>query len=245
MPQTDAEKAMMATIKAMRKAGTIKYQKILDGEIKVKDKPKDFVKFRDNNALDKMSDISRLEKDLQRQQDQDELLFTTTNTMTGLGHNERLDPSLHEILEQNKARELLKALHTDKNGRIAITDIGLREKILHHPSNVEVRTIGSNKVALVAKSSGHDNFRILGNYAPTSGELMTNHFKTLHGDKYTKKGELPMNPYVSKGYENEPMEIPETIEEQAEEYNAKIAEERKSKQRIWKKKSREKQINNS
>ena len=75
MPQTDAEKAMMATIKAMRKAGTIKYQKILDGEIKVKDKPKDFVKFRDNKVIDKMSDISRLEKDLQREQDQDELRY--------------------------------------------------------------------------------------------------------------------------------------------------------------------------
>jgi hypothetical protein len=244
LPQTDAEKAMMATINAMRKAGTIKYQKILDGEIKVKDKPKQLVKFRDNKVIDKMIEISRLEKDLQRQQDQDELLFTTTNTLTGLGHNERLHPLLKETLEQNNARELLKALHTDKNGRIAITDIGLREKILHHPSNVEVRTIGSNKVALVAKSSGHDNFRILGNYAPTSGELMTDHFKTLHGDKYTKKGELPMNPYVSKGYENEPIEFPETIEDDIEERKKlkKIKENYQSKLRM--RKSR-KQINNS
>ena len=97
----------MATIKAMRKAGKI------DGEIKVKDKPKQLVKFRDDNALDKMSDISRLEKDLQRTQDENELRFRSDNPynyeklkksqLTGTGIYEPNDPNLiDKILDGEK-----------------------------------------------------------------------------------------------------------------------------------------------
>ena len=260
MPQTDAEKAMMATIKAMRKAGKI------EGEIKVKDKPKQLVKFRDNKAIDKMIEISRLEKDLQRRQNQDALDYRSNTiaerqnllkrkmaSQTGTGiyeekitdpnfidkildgekyetemvekmtpipdvnlnpiplkskfdifnvePSEKLDPLLKEAMEQNKAKELLKRHFTDENGRIAITDLNLQEKILHHPDDVEVKNIGSNKVALVGKSSGHEYFRILPNFAPGTGEPLTQHYATLHGDKYAE----------------EPMEFEETIEDQIEE----------------------------
>jgi len=248
LPQTDAEKAMM---RAMRIAGKI-------GEIKVKDKPKQLVKFRDNNALDKMSDISRLEKDLQRTQDENELSIRSDNPynyeklkksqLTGTGiyepidpnlidkildgekpimvekqtpipdvnlnpiplkskfdifnpPNHPIDPLLKEAMEQNKARELLKRHFTDENGRIAITDLNLQEKILHHPDDVEVKNIGSNKVALVGKSSGHEYFRILPNFAPGTGEPLTQHYATLHGDKYA----------------SEPMELASTIEDGIEE----------------------------
>ena len=139
------------------------------------------------------------------------------------------DKSIQNQLNVNKSKELLKRLHTDENGRIAITDLNLQEKILHHPDNVEVRKIGTNKVALVGKSSGHDYFRILGNFSPGTGIPLAEHIKKVHGEDYQR----------------EPMEFTSTIEDQIEEKKEMNERERKNKLREYKRKSRERQNNNS
>ena len=54
-------------MRAMRIAGKV------GGEIKVKDNPKKLEKLRMKNTGMNLSELSRLENDLQRQQDQDEL----------------------------------------------------------------------------------------------------------------------------------------------------------------------------
>ena len=285
LPQTDKEKAMM---RAMRIAGKV------GGEIKVKDNPKKLEKLRMKNTGMNLSELSKLENDLQRKQDENEISFTSNNPynyeklkqsqLTGTGiyepndpnlidklldgekpimiekqtpipdknlnpipmkskfdifnvePNERLDPLLKEAMEQNKSKELLKRLHTDENGRIAITDIGLREKILHHPDDVEVKTIGSNKVALVGKSSGHNNYRILGNFSPGTGIPLAEHIKKVHGEDYQR----------------EPTEFVSSIEDQNEEKNELKDIEKREKIRklnnqakLRMRKIRERQDNNS
>ena len=262
-------------MRAMRIAGKV------GGEIKVKDNPKKLEKLRMKNTGMNLSELSRLENDLQRQQDQDELslsgqqrLNKLTQRGTGIYKpddqniidkildgqqinkkemettmpDKNLDPitakqmakkfdiyktqtdkSIQNQLNVNKSKELLKRLHTDENGRIAITDLNLQEKILHHPDNVEVRKIGTNKVALVGKSSGHDYFRILGNFSPGTGIPLAEHIKKVHGEDYQR----------------EPMEFTSTIEDQIEEKKEMNERERKNKLREYKRKSRERQNNNS
>ena len=285
LPQTDKEKAMM---RAMRIAGKV------GGEIKVKDSARKLEKLRMKNTGMNLSELSKLENDLQRTQDENEISFTSNNPynyeklkqsqLTGTGiyepndpnlidkildgekpimvekqtpipdenlnpiplkskfdifnvePNERLDPLLKEAMEQNKSKELLKRLHTDENGRIAITDIGLREKILHHPDDVEVKKIGTNKVALVGKSSGHDYFRILGNFSPGTGIPLAEHIKKVHGEDYQR----------------EPTEFVSSIEDQNEEKNELKDIEKREKIRklnnqakLRMRKIRERQNNNS
>lgn len=245
LPQTPQDKAMM---RAMRIAG-----KVGGEEIKVKDNPKKLEKLRMKNTGMNLSELSRLENDLQRQQDQDELslsgqqrLNKLTQRGTGIYKpddqniidkvldgqqinkkemettmpDKNLDPitakqmakkfdiyktqtdkSIQNQLNVNKSKELLKRLHTDENGRIAITDLNLQEKILHHPDDVEVKKIGTNKVALVGKSSGHDYFRILGNFSPGTGIPLAEHIKKVHGEDYQR----------------EPMEFASSIEDEIEE----------------------------
>ena len=284
MPQTDKEKAMM---RAMRIAGKV------GGEIKVKDSARKLEKLRMKNTGMNLSELSKLENDLQRKQDENEISFTSNNPynyeklkqsqLTGTGIYEpndpnlidkildgekpimvekqtpipdenlnpiplkskfdifnptdnKIDPLLKEAMEQNKSKELLKRLHTDENGRIAITDIGLREKILHHPDDVEVKTIGSNKVALVGKSSGHNNYRILGNFSPGTGIPLAEHIKKVHGEDYQR----------------EPTEFVSSIEDQNEEKNELKDIEKREKIRklnnqakLRMRKIRERQNNNS
>ena len=266
----------------MRIAGNI------NGEIKVKDSARKLEKLRMKNTGMNLSELSRLENDLQRQQDQDELslsgqqrLNKLTQRGTGIYKpddqniidkildgqqinkkemettmpDKNLDPitakqmakkfdiyktqtdkEIQNQLNVNKSKELLKRLHTDENGRIAITDIGLREKILHHPDNVEVKTIGSNKVALVGKSSGHNNYRILGNFSPGTGIPLAEHIKKVHGEDY----------------EPEPMEFASSIEDEIEEKNELKDIEKREKIRklnnqakLRMRKIRERQNNNS
>ncbi len=231
-------------MRAMRIAGKV------DSEIKVRDKPQHLEKLRVKTQGERLSELSKLEDDLKRQQDQDELYFRGRNdlnklNLTGTGiyeekitdpnlidkildrekydsvmvekqtpipdvnlnpitakqmaekfdfykpllpkPTERLEPEIKRTLDEGRTKELLKRLHTDENGKIAITDIGLRETILHDPDNVEIKKIGSNKVALVGKSSGNDNFRIMGNFAPGTGIPLGEHFKTIHGNKYQRE----------------------------------------------------------
>lgn len=284
MPQTPQDKAKM---RAMRIAGKI------DGEIKVKDSARKLEKLRMKNTGMNLSELSKLENDLQRTQDENEISFTSNNPynyeklkqsqLTGTGIYEpndpnlidkildgekpimvekqtpipdenlnpiplkskfdifnptdnKIDPLLKEAMEQNKSKELLKRLHTDENGRIAITDIGLREKILHHPDDVEVKTIGSNKVALVGKSSGHNNYRILGNFSPGTGIPLAEHIKKVHGEDYQR----------------EPTEFVSSIEDQNEEKNELKDIEKREKIRklnnqakLRMRKIRERQNNNS
>ena len=284
LPQTDKEKAMM---RAMRIAGKV------GGEIKVKDSARKLEKLRMKNTGMNLSELSKLENDLQRKQDENEISFTSNNPynyeklkqsqLTGTGIYEpndpnlidkildgekpimvekqtpipdenlnpiplkskfdifnptdnKIDPLLKEAMEQNKSKELLKRLHTDENGRIAITDIGLREKILHHPDDVEVKTIGSNKVALVGKSSGHNNYRILGNFSPGTGIPLAEHIKKVHGEDYQR----------------EPTEFVSSIEDQNEEKNELKDIEKREKIRklnnqakLRMRKIRERQNNNS
>ena len=284
MPQTPQDKAMM---RAMRIAGKV------SGEIKVKDSARKLEKLRMKNTGMNLSELSKLENDLQRTQDENEISFTSNNPynyeklkqsqLTGTGIYEpndpnlidkildgekpimvekqtpipdenlnpiplkskfdifnptdnKIDPLLKEAMEQNKSKELLKRLHTDENGRIAITDIGLREKILHHPDDVEVKTIGSNKVALVGKSSGHNNYRILGNFSPGTGIPLAEHIKKVHGEDYQR----------------EPTEFVSSIEDQNEEKNELKDIEKREKIRklnnqakLRMRKIRERQNNNS
>ena len=269
-------------MRAMRIAGKV------GGEIKVKDKPKNLEKLRMKNIGLNLSELSRLEDDLQRQQDQDELslsgqqrLNKLTQRGTGIYKpddqniidkildgqqinkkemettmpDKNLDPitakqmakkfdiyktqtdkSIQNQLNVNKSKELLKRLHTDENGRIAITDLNLQEKILHHPDNVEVRKIGTNKVALVGKSSGHDYFRILGNFSPGTGIPLAEHIKKVHGEDYQR----------------EPMEFASSIEDQNEEKNELNDIEKREKisklnnqAKLRMRKIRERQNNNS
>jgi len=247
LTQTPQDKAMM---RAMRIAGKV------GGEIKVRDKPQHLEKLRVKTQGERLSELSKLEDDLKRQQDRDELSLSgqerlnkltqqgtgtyksddpniidkildgqsinkkeietispdkNLNAITATQMSKKFDvykptkiePEIKTTLDEGRTKELLKRLHTDENGRIAITDLNLQEKILHHPDNVEVRKIGTNKVALVGKSSGHDYFRILGNFSPGTGIPLGEHFKTIHGDKY----------------EREPMEFASSIEDQNEEKN--------------------------
>ena len=46
----------------------------------------------------------------------------------------KIEPEIKTTLDEGRTKELLKRLHTDENGRIAITDLNLQEKILHHHS---------------------------------------------------------------------------------------------------------------
>ena len=284
MPQTPQDKAMM---RAMRIAGKV------SGEIKVKDSARKLEKLRMKNTGMNLSELSRLENDLQRKQDENEISFTSNNPynyeklkqsqLTGTGIYEpndpnlidklldgekpimvekqtpipdenlnpiplkskfdifnptdnKIDPLLKEAMEQNKSKELLKRLHTDENGRIAITDLNLQEKILHHPDDVEVKKIGSNKVALVGKSSGHDYFRILGNFSPGTGIPLAEHIKKVHGEDYQR----------------EPTEFVSSIEDQNEEKNELKDIEKREKIRklnnqakLRMRKIRERQNNNS
>ena len=274
-------------MRAMRIAGKV------GGEIKVKDSARKLEKLRMKNTGMNLSELSKLENDLQRKQDENEISFTSNNPynyeklkqsqLTGTGIYEpndpnlidkildgekpimvekqtpipdenlnpiplkskfdifnptdnKIDPLLKEAMEQNKSKELLKRLHTDENGRIAITDIGLREKILHHPDDVEVKTIGSNKVALVGKSSGHNNYRILGNFSPGTGIPLAEHIKKVHGEDYQR----------------EPTEFVSSIEDQNEEKNELKDIEKREKIRklnnqakLRMRKIRERQNNNS
>ena len=274
-------------MRAMRIAGKV------GGEIKVKDSARKLEKLRMKNTGMNLSELSKLENDLQRKQDENEISFTSNNPynyeklkqsqLTGTGIYEpndpnlidkildgekpimvekqtpipdenlnpiplkskfdifnptdnKIDPLLKEAMEQNKSKELLKRLHTDENGRIAITDIGLREKILLHPDDVEVKTIGSNKVALVGKSSGHNNYRILGNFSPGTGIPLAEHIKKVHGEDYQR----------------EPMEFASSIEDQNEEKNELKDIEKREKIRklnnqakLRMRKIRERQNNNS
>ena len=274
-------------MRAMRIAGKV------GGEIKVKDSERKLEKLRMKNTGMNLSELSKLENDLQRKQDENEISFTSNNPynyeklkqsqLTGTGIYEpndpnlidkildgekpimvekqtpipdenlnpiplkskfdifnptdnKIDPLLKEAMEQNKSKELLKRLHTDENGRIAITDIGLREKILHHPDDVEVKTIGSNKVALVGKSSGHNNYRILGNFSPGTGIPLAEHIKKVHGEDYQR----------------EPTEFVSSIEDQNEEKNELKDIEKREKIRklnnqakLRMRKIRERQNNNS
>ena len=284
MPQTPQDKAMM---RAMRIAGKV------SGEIKVKDSARKLEKLRMKNTGMNLSELSRLENDLQRKQDENEISFTSNNPynyeklkqsqLTGTGIYEpndpnlidkildgekpimvekqtpipdenlnpipwkskfdifnptdnKIDPLLKEAMEQNKSKEILKRLHTDENGRIAITDLNLQEKILHHPDDVEVKKIGSNKVALVGKSSGHDYFRILGNFSPGTGIPLAEHIKKVHGEDYQR----------------EPTEFVSSIEDQNEEKNELKDIEKREKIRklnnqakLRMRKIRERQNNNS
>ena len=284
LPQTDKEKAMM---RAMRIAGKV------GGEIKVKDSARKLEKLRMKNTGMNLSELSKLENDLQRKQDENEISFTSNNPynyeklkqsqLTGTGIYEpndpnlidkildgekpimvekqtpipdenlnpiplkskfdifnptdnKIDPLLKEAMEQNKSKELLKRLHTDENGRIAITDLNLQEKILHHPDDVEVKKIGTNKVALVGKSSGHDYYRILGNFSPGTGIPLAEHIKKVHGEDYQR----------------EPTEFVSSIEDQNEEKNELKDIEKREKIRklnnqakLRMRKIRERQNNNS
>ena len=277
LPQTPQDKAMM---RAMRIAGKI------DGEIKVKDSARKLEKLRMKNTGMNLSELSKLENDLQRTQDENEISFTSNNPynyeklkqsqLTGTGIYEpndpnlidklldgekpimiekqtpipdknlnpipmkskfdifnptdnKIDPLLKEAMEQNKSKELLKRLHTDENGRIAITDLNLQEKILHHPDDVEVKKIGTNKVALVGKSSGHDYFRILGNFSPGTGIPLAEHIKKVHGDDYQR----------------EPMEFASSIEDQNEEKNELKEIEKRDNMRKERDRSRSRKLQRS
>tara|TARA_B110000495_G_scaffold195919_1_gene204082 strand:+ start:759 stop:1595 length:837 start_codon:yes stop_codon:yes gene_type:complete len=233
MAQTEKHKAMM---RAMRLAGNF-------DEVRAKDKPKELEKFRSKKAHMGLMEMSKLEDELKRKQDQQELYFKGQDNfnkihkigtgiydekiidpnfvdkildgenydkikveremdipdanMTPVGHESMakkfdflnhdkkfVDPLIKEALTQNTSKELLKRLHTDSDGKIAITDIGLREKVYHNPDNVDVKPIGTNKVALVATSpSGHNSYRIISHFAP-NGVPLNEHFKKIHGDKY-------------------------------------------------------------
>ena len=274
-------------MRAMRIAGKV------GGEIKVKDSARKLEKLRMKNTGMNLSELSKLENDLQRKQDENEISFTSNNPynyeklkqsqLTGTGIYEpndpnlidkildgekpimvekqtpipdenlnpiplkskfdifnptdnKIDPLLKEAMEQNKSKELLKRLHTDENGRIAITDLNLQEKILHHPDDVEVKKIGTNKVALVGKSSGHDYFRILGNFSPGTGIPLAEHIKKVHGEDYQR----------------EPTEFVSSIEDQNEEKNELKDIEKREKIRklnnqakLRMRKIRERQNNNS
>jgi len=291
LPQTPQDKAIM---RAMRIAGNI------NGEIKVKDSARKLEKLRMENQLKDtekgLSELYRLENDLQRTQDlnnlddgsgsiaqRENLLKRKMDSQTGTGiyepndpnlidklldgekpimvekqtpipdenlnpipipeskfdffnKTEKIDPFLKEAMEQNKSKEILKRLHTDENGRIAITDLNLQEKILHHPDDVEVKKIGSNKVALVGKSSGHNYFRILGNFSPGTGIPLAEHIKKVHGEDYQR----------------EPTEFVSSIEDQNEEKNELKDIEKREKIRklnnqakLRMRKIRERQNNNS